>query len=185
MSGHFISKLKPIIVVIVLVAIADKYQEQISTLLTGGNPLAGFISDFRTNSNSSSTSQGDFAQPGLSADMQAEQNSDDQIFSTLFANRRSNVQVMGSGKISRILPDDNDGSRHQRFIVQLASGQTLLFAHNIDLAPRINAPAINDPVTFYGEYEWNAEGGVIHWTHSDPQRRHIGGWIVHNKYTYR
>ena len=35
------------------------------------------------------------------------------------------------------LPDDNKGTRHQRFILKLSSGQTLLVAHNIDLADKI------------------------------------------------
>jgi len=91
--------------------------------------------------------------------------------------RRSGVQVMGSGTVIRILPDDNDGSRHQRFIVALESGQTLLVAHNIDVAPRVRGLKNGDEVTFFGEYEWNEKGGVIHWTHHDPQAWHVGGWI--------
>jgi len=41
----------------------------------------------------------------------------------------SGRQAQGSGTVTRVLPDDNDGSRHQRFILQLASGRTLLVAH--------------------------------------------------------
>lgn len=91
----------------------------------------------------------------------------------------SDRQVQGSGRVSRILSDDNDGSRHQRFILTLASGQTLLVAHNIDLAPRIQSLQIGDTVSFHGEYEWNDKGGVIHWTHHDPQKQHVGGWLEH------
>ena len=50
----------------------------------------------------------------------------------------------------RVLPDDADGSRHQRFIVQLASGQTLLITHNIDVAPRIAGLKVGDSVGFNG-----------------------------------
>jgi hypothetical protein len=85
----------------------------------------------------------------------------------------------------RILPDDNDGSRHQRFILELDSGQALLIAHNIDLAPRINDLDKGDTVAFYGEYEWNSKGGVIHWTHNDPNYRHIDGWLKHRGRTYQ
>lgn len=92
---------------------------------------------------------------------------------------RSGQQVRGSGVVSRVLPDDNDGSRHQRFILQLDSGRTLLIAHNIDLAPRIPSLRPGDRVVFSGEYEWNDKGGVIHWTHHDPQGRHEGGWLEH------
>jgi hypothetical protein len=94
-----------------------------------------------------------------------------------FANRESNVQVRGTGTVTKLLADDNDGARHQRFIVRLASGQTILIAHNIDLAPRVAPLRIGDPIEFYGEYEWNERGGVVHWTHRDPAGRHPDGWI--------
>lgn len=112
------------------------------------------------------------------------QNSDGAI-EAAFNNRQSDVQVQGQGRVVRILPDDNDGSRHQRFILELDNGQNLLIAHNIDLAPRINELNKGDTVEFYGEYEWNAKGGVIHWTHNDPNHRHIDGWLKHLGRTYR
>lgn len=98
--------------------------------------------------------------------------------------RQSDVQVQGEGRVVRILPDDNDGSRHQRFILRLDSGETLLVAHNIDLAPRITSLRMGDSVEFFGEYEWNSKGGVIHWTHHDPRGAHIDGWLKHGGEIY-
>jgi hypothetical protein len=108
----------------------------------------------------------------------------DRVISSAFEQQRSHVQVQGSGEVIKVLDDDNDGSRHQRFIVKLSSGQTLLIAHNIDLASRIASLKVGDVVEFNGEYEWNAKGGVIHWTHHDPQGRHVTGWIKHKGRTY-
>ena len=88
------------------------------------------------------------------------QTASDDVFQQAFENRQSDLQVRGSAVVEKILPDDNKGSRHQRFIVRLASGQKLLVAHNIDLAPRINALRERDHIEFYGEYEWNDKGGV-------------------------
>lgn len=102
-----------------------------------------------------------------------------------FANRSSDVQVEGEGTVIKLLADDLNGSRHQRFIVELASGQTLLVSHNIDLAPRIDTLRVGDSVSFYGEYVWNEKGGVIHWTHHDPKGRHVSGWIKHNGKTFK
>lgn len=102
-----------------------------------------------------------------------------------YESQQSDVQVQGSGTVIRILPDDNKGSRHQKFILKLTSGQTILIAHNIDLAPRINAISKGDTVNFYGEYEWNKKGGVVHWTHLDPNRRHTNGWLKHNGKLYQ
>jgi hypothetical protein len=110
---------------------------------------------------------------------------DDDTIGRAFATRASNIQVEGEGTVTRVLPDDTNGSRHQRFIVELASGQTLLFAHNIDIAPRIDGLQPGDSIRFSGAYIWNENGGVIHWTHHDPQGRHVAGWIVHNGKTYR
>ncbi|WP_445777301.1 DUF3465 domain-containing protein [Shewanella sp.] len=100
-------------------------------------------------------------------------------------NQQSNVQVAGAGEVIKVLGDDLKGSRHQRFIVKIASGGTLLVAHNIDLAPRINGLNVGDIVEFYGVYEFNNKGGVIHWTHHDPRGQHIGGWLKHNGSTYQ
>jgi len=94
-------------------------------------------------------------------------------------------QARGSGIVVRVLPDDNDGSRHQRFILQLASGRTLLIAHNIDLAPRIDTVREGDIVEFFGEFQSNPQGGVIHWTHHDPQGRHPDGWLRHKGRIYQ
>ena len=102
-----------------------------------------------------------------------------------FASGVSDIQVEGEGTVIRLLPDDLDGSRHQRFIVELASGQTLLVSHNIDVAPRIAGLEVGDSVSFNGEYVWNEKGGVIHWTHHDPRGRHVAGWVIHNGKTYK
>jgi len=109
----------------------------------------------------------------------------DEALARAFEQHTSNVEVEGQGVIRRVLSDDNDGSRHQRFVVALSSAQTLLIAHNIDLAPRVVGLREGDIVSFSGEYEWNAEGGVIHWTHRDPSKRHPPGWIRHNGEVYQ
>jgi hypothetical protein len=102
-----------------------------------------------------------------------------------FENQQSDLQVRGSGTVIHVLPDDTRGSQHQKFILKLSSGQKLLIAHNIDLAPRISALREGDSVEFFGEYEWNTKGGVVHWTHHDPAGRHEDGWLKHKGKSYR
>lgn len=109
----------------------------------------------------------------------------DRVLGQAFSQGRSGEQVRGAGVVVTLLPDDREGSRHQRFILRLQSGQTLLVAHNIDLAPRIPALAAGDTVAFNGVYEWNRQGGVIHWTHHDPAGRHEPGWLQHEGRFYR
>ncbi|MEB5638414.1 DUF3465 domain-containing protein [Vibrio cholerae] len=108
----------------------------------------------------------------------------DAVLQQAYQSQQSDLQVQGFGQVVKVLPDDNDGSKHQKFILKLNSGQTLLVAHNIDLAPRIPNLQVGDSVEFYGEYEWNKKGGVLHWTHKDPQNRHAHGWLKHNGQVY-
>ncbi|MEG7597122.1 DUF3465 domain-containing protein [Vibrio cholerae] len=108
----------------------------------------------------------------------------DAVLQQAYKSQQSDIQVQGFGQVVKVLPDDNDGSKHQKFILKLNSGQTLLVAHNIDLAPRIPNLKVGDSVEFYGEYEWNKKGWVLHWTHKDPQNRHAHGWLKHNGQVY-
>jgi hypothetical protein len=98
---------------------------------------------------------------------------------------RPGARIETTAVVEKVLKDDRSGSRHQRFIVRLASGQTLLIAHNIDIAPRIAGLAAGDTVSFSGIYEPNNKGGVVHWTHHDPAGRHAAGWIEHHGHRYQ
>lgn len=94
-----------------------------------------------------------------------------------FAHKKSDVQVSGQGVVVKLLPDDNKGSQHQKFLLKINERQTLLFAHNIDLANRVPLQ-VGDEVTFSGEYVYNPKGGIVHWTHLDPQGSHPAGWVM-------
>jgi Protein of unknown function (DUF3465) len=122
---------------------------------------------------------------GIETSVQNGAAGDDSPIGRAFKNRKSNVQVEGQGVVTRILADDLSGSRHQRFIVRLKSGQTVLIAHNIDIAPRVAGLHEADSVSFYGEYVWNEKGGMVHWTHHDPEGKHGAGWVKHNGRTYQ
>lgn len=95
----------------------------------------------------------------------------------LYASELSDVQVRGSGRVIRLLSDDVEGDRHQRFILELSNELTLLVAHNIDDFPRLDGLMVGDEVAFYGEYEWGEQGGTIHWTHRDNHGDHVDGWL--------
>lgn len=101
-----------------------------------------------------------------------------------FTAKLSNVQVSGKGIVVKLLADDSKGSKHQRFLVKINAQQTLLFAHNIDLAPRVPLQ-VGDEVSFNGEYVYNPKGGIIHWTHHTPQGDHEAGWVMLNGQKYQ
>ena len=102
-----------------------------------------------------------------------------------FENRLTHHLLGGRGTVTKLLGDDNQGRRHQRFILRVGSGRSLLVSHNLDLSRRIEELRVGDAVSFYGEYEWNEKGGVIHWTHHDPEGRHPAGWINHRGQMYQ
>ena len=98
--------------------------------------------------------------------------------------KRSRLWLETEGRVTRMLADDNEGSRHQRFVLDVGGGHTVLVAHNIDLAERVPVNQ-GDTVRLRGMYEWNDRGGVIHWTHHDPEGRFQGGWIRNNGELYK
>ena len=86
--------------------------------------------------------------------------------------------------VYRLLPDDNEGSRHQRMLGRTDDGHSLLVVHNIDLAPRVPARE-GDRLELRGQFEWTDKGGLVHWTHHDPRGRHAGGYIDFEGRRYR
>ncbi|MEO8309150.1 MAG: DUF3465 domain-containing protein [Pseudomonadota bacterium] len=94
-----------------------------------------------------------------------------------FADQADGRLITVRATVDRLLADDREGSPHQRFVVRTASGQTLMVAHNIDLAQRLDGLRTGDAVVLYGEYVWNNHGGLMHWTHHDPSGRHAAGYI--------
>ena len=110
---------------------------------------------------------------------------DDPSIARAIAGHAHEVTVDASGTVSRVLPDDREGERHQRFVVRLPSGTTVLIAHNIDIAPRVEGLKSGAPIVFEGEYAWNAQGGVVHWTHHDPSGRHKAGFVKYDGHVYQ
>lgn len=101
-----------------------------------------------------------------------------------FSKRDTGTWIEVTGFVRRLLSDDDDGSRHQRFILDIGSGRTLLVAHNIDLVDRIPL-GMGDRVEIRGMYEWNDLGGLVHWTHDDPLGIEKGGYIRYRARVYR
>jgi hypothetical protein len=101
-----------------------------------------------------------------------------------FNKRDTGTWIEVKGFVTRLLSNDNDGSRHQRFIIDIGDRTTLLIAHNIDLAQRVPV-GMGDRVHVRGMYEWNDLGGLVHWTHDDPQGIEDGGYVRYRAREYR
>ena len=101
-----------------------------------------------------------------------------------FAAHRNVPQVQGSGVVVKVLKDDTKGLQHQKFLLKVSDSITILIAHNIDLAARVEDIHEGDTVAFKGEYIYTPKGGTVHWTHKDPRGNHQAGWLKHNGKTY-
>lgn len=119
-----------------------------------------------------------------SVDQKINSRESDRKIKEAFEKGFSDLWVQSQGVVTKVMKDDTDGARHQRFLLKLSNGHSILIAHNIDLADRIEGLKPGDVVSFYGEYEWNNKGGVVHWTHRDPSGRKTGGWLMHNGKRY-
>jgi len=109
---------------------------------------------------------------------------DNALIAKFYQQRKSDDIVTAVGRVGKILPDDNKGSRHQKFLLDIGQKRWLLVAHNIDLAPYVPLKE-GDPVIVHGEYEYNEKGGVLHWTHHDPRGYHEEGYIEHKGKKYK
>ncbi|MDI1308726.1 MAG: DUF3465 domain-containing protein [Methylotenera sp.] len=97
---------------------------------------------------------------------------------------RNLPQVQGSGVVVKLLKDDTNGLQHQKFLLKVSDNITILIAHNIDLAPRVDDIHEGDTVSFKGEYVYTPKGGTVHWTHKDPRGNHAAGWLEHKAKKY-
>lgn len=102
----------------------------------------------------------------------------------LIEERRSGEWVSVTGRVHRTLGVDDHGDPHQRFILRLSRDHSVLVAHNLAIAERVPAAA-GDELAVRGRFEWNEQGGVIHWTHRDPKDARAGGWIRVGDRVYR
>jgi hypothetical protein len=98
--------------------------------------------------------------------------------------RMIKTEVTVEAPVYKLLPDDTRGLPHQKFLIQLANGSTVLIAHDTAMAPRVPIQP-GDVVRIHGEYIWNQKGGLIHWTHHTDTPRHEGGWILFNGQVYQ
>ena len=111
-------------------------------------------------------------------------NMDAGAISEAFGAQRNLPQVQGSGIVVKVLKDDTKGLKHQKFLLKVSDNITILIAHNLDLAPRVDDIHEGDWIAFKGEYIYTAKGGTVHWTHKDPRGNHQAGYLKHNGSTY-
>jgi hypothetical protein len=161
-----------IILVAVLAIVVSRYNGSLAPATTGGVAQQQAPAGNAANDNSATPAPGS-GEP-VAGDVDA-----------AFHDHSTNVELTASGTVARVLADDTQGLKHQRFVLRMPSGLTVLVAHDIDEAPRVPDLRAGQPLLAHGEYVWNAQGGIVHWTHHDSSGRHAPGWIDYDGRRYQ
>jgi hypothetical protein len=91
-------------------------------------------------------------------------------------NKEFNVLVEVTGRVALVLPDEHYVTVSQQFLMDLENGHRVLVSHDLKAASRVPV-AVSNTVKVRGEFDWTPDGGIIHWTHKDPDGTREGGWI--------
>lgn len=99
-------------------------------------------------------------------------------------NKRRVDFVSGSGMlVVKVLPDDTNGSEHQKWVVQLSNGKYLQAVYNSDMCPRVPLKK-GDIIDMGGQFIWTPGGGLLHWLHHDPRGNRPDGYVTLNGTVY-
>jgi len=97
--------------------------------------------------------------------------------------KSSNLLVEVDARVVLLLPNRDDIKKLQRFLVELENGHRLEVAHDLELSENVPV-GVSSLIRLKGEFDYNENGGLIHWTHADPAGNRDGGWIEHNDMRY-
>lgn len=78
--------------------------------------------------------------------------------------------------VVKVLPEDNQGLRHQKWVVKLSSGKTVTAVYNTSMCEEVPVQ-VGDVVGLGGHFLWTNQGPIIHWLHKDPKRNRPDGYV--------
>jgi hypothetical protein len=97
--------------------------------------------------------------------------------------RGANFIEVADVTVTQLLPDDTFGSKHQKWIVQLANGGEVACVYNIDVTPRIPL-RVGDIISLGGQFIYDRNGGLLHWLHEDGRAHRPNGYVEHQGVRY-
>ncbi|GAC1328213.1 MAG: hypothetical protein NVS2B16_00330 [Chloroflexota bacterium] len=101
---------------------------------------------------------------------------------TAWTRHESRTWITVTARVVRLLPETYGRYEHQRFVVHCTSGRSILVTNDVSIGTR--APiAAGATVTVHGEYIWNRQGGLVHFTHHSDSGG-PGGWILYRHKLY-
>ena len=85
--------------------------------------------------------------------------------------------------VTQLLPDDNKGLKHQKWMFKIESGEEFTAVYNSDMGEKIPLQ-VGDVHSVAGEFIWTNHGGLIHWLHADPKKKRPDGYVELNGERY-
>lgn len=142
--------------------------------------LASFSAEARRNNNRGNNGGWN---NGNQQEQQVSQDSgradDSQLVQAVNNRRQLNFVEGGDLVVTKVLPDDTQGSEHQKWVVRLSSGKTLLAVYNLDMCERVPLQE-GDHIAMGGQFIWTNQGGLLHWLHRDPRGHRPDGYVFLN-----
>lgn len=125
-----------------------------------------------------------FAGSGGSQASHPGQVTDDSRLVAAFKARRG-VDFIEAGNlvVTKLLPDDNQGLRHQKWQARLSNGGILTIVYNSDMDEKVPLN-VGDVFSVGGQFIWTGNGGLIHWVHDDPKGRRPDGYVLFDGVQY-
>ncbi|WP_374035172.1 DUF3465 domain-containing protein [Bdellovibrio bacteriovorus] len=120
------------------------------------------------------------SEPSASLDETA---SDSDLVRAVNDRRREDFVEGGSLTVVKVLPDDNSGLEHQKWVVRLSNGELMQAVYNLDMCPRVPLK-VGDVIAMGGQFIWTNKGGLLHWLHHDPRGRRPDGYVYVNGQYY-
>lgn len=111
-----------------------------------------------------------------------EKASDNDIIRAVNDRRRVNYVEGGSMTVTKVLPDDDYGRKHQKWMVRLTNGEVMQAVYNSDMCPEVPV-RVGDVIAMGGMFLWTSSGPMLHWLHHDPRGTRPDGYVyVNGKY---
>ena len=104
---------------------------------------------------------------------------DDAAVCSAFSQGRSGVEVIADGRVTQVFGTyAGPSGPHEGFLLKLRSGCTLAVRIETNVAFTGPIPLRSgDAVVVRGEYEYDSNGGVIHFTHRELRGHHASGYV--------
>ncbi len=100
------------------------------------------------------------------------------------AQKRQHYIEAGNLVVTKILPDDRQGLKHQKWEARLSNGQKIQVVYNSDMGARVPVE-VGDQFGVGGEFVWGRQNvGIMHWLHEDRKDRRPDGYVYHEGQVY-